>query len=91
MPRFSAVSAVIAACVLAACATARPPAVKAPPDEGKPLYAAKCQGCHRLYPPEAIDHLKWPALLDRMALKAKLTPEEKERIGAYVTSAEHRP
>ena len=69
-----------------ACASALPPA--APETEsGRTLYAGKCHGCHRLYAPSRVAPDKWPALMDKMAIKAKLTPEEEQAILAYVLSA----
>ena len=61
----------------------------APPARDEPareLYANKCQGCHRLRRPEDYSQAQWPALMDRMAIKAKLTPREKELIESYVLS-----
>lgn len=69
-----------------ACATALPPAPDPALEPGRELYAGKCHGCHRLYTPSKIDSKKWPSILDKMAVKAKLSPEEAARIDAYVTS-----
>ena len=69
---------------LAACATALEPAPDASFEPGRTLYAAKCGGCHRLRQPSKIDSAKWPSILDKMAVKAKLTPEQESRIDAYV-------
>ena len=51
------------------------------------LYGAKCHGCHRLYPPNRVAPEKWPALMEKMAVKAKLTPEGQQAILAYLLSA----
>ena len=71
---------------LAACATALEPAPDPSLEPARALYSAKCGGCHRLRQPSKIDARKWPAILDRMAVKAKLTPEQKSLIDAYVSS-----
>ena len=77
-------AAVLVAAV--ACASALPPAT--PETEGgRAIYAAKCHSCHRLYAPSRVTPEKWPALMEKMAVKAKLTPEEEQEILAYVLSA----
>jgi hypothetical protein len=58
-----------------------------PDGPGRDLYAAKCHSCHRLRDPARIDQQRWPAILDKMAEKAKLTPEEEETIRRYVEAA----
>ena len=78
-------SAMLAA--LVACATLEP-APDPSLEPGRALYAGKCGGCHRLYAPSKIDPKKWPSILDKMAVKAKLTAEEQDRIDAYVKALE---
>jgi mono/diheme cytochrome c family protein len=69
-----------------ACASALPPAT--PETEGgRALYAGKCHSCHRLYAPSRVPPGKWPALMEKMAVKAKLTPDEENQIPAYVLAA----
>lgn len=66
-----------------ACATALPPAT--PETEGgRAIYQAKCHSCHRLYAPSRVGPEKWPALMEKMAQKAKLTPEEEKQVLDYV-------
>jgi hypothetical protein len=78
----------LAACSLHCSSTPRASSVQPARDEpGRDLYANKCQGCHRLRRPEDYSQTQWPALMDRMAIKAKLTPREKELIESYVLSA----
>jgi mono/diheme cytochrome c family protein len=77
---------VVAVMAALACASALPPAT--PETEGgRALYAGKCHGCHRLYAPSRVAPEKWPALMEKMAMKAKLTPEEEKEILAYVLAA----
>jgi hypothetical protein len=85
-PRIAAVLITAFACALAACATTLDPAPEPSFEPGRALYAGKCQGCHRLRQPSKIDPRKWPSILDKMAVKAKLTPEEKSQIHAYMAS-----
>ncbi len=49
------------------------------------LYEARCGKCHGL--PEIKDHSaeEWKPIMDAMAPKAKLTPEEKNWVLAYVS------
>ncbi len=85
-PLAATLSAIVAAMAALACASALPPAT--PETEGgRALYAGKCHSCHRLYAPSRVAPEKWPALMDKMAVKAKLTPDEEQAILAYVLSA----
>jgi mono/diheme cytochrome c family protein len=85
-PLAAALAAIVAAMAALACASALPPA--SPETEGgRALYAGKCHSCHRLYAPSRVSAEKWPALMEKMAVKAKLTPEEEQAILAYVLSA----
>lgn len=90
---------VVGACGLAAaiaCTSAAPAPASAAPgppagsdaEAGRALYLEKCGGCHRTYPVSHVAAEKWPALLDRMAEKAKLTSEEEKAVRAYVLSSE---
>jgi hypothetical protein len=74
------------ACAFAGCATALDPAPDPSLDPARALYSAKCGGCHRLRQPSKIDPRKWPSILEKMSVKAKLTPDQKSQIGAYVSS-----
>lgn len=79
----SALAVAWALAAAAACATTLPPATPetAP---GRALYTAKCHACHRMYRPDRVGPEKWPALLEKMAEKAKLTPEEEKQVLDYV-------
>jgi len=85
-PLAGGLALVVAAMAALACASALPPAT--PETEGgRELYAGKCHGCHRLYAPSRVAPEKWPALMEKMAVKAKLTPDEESRILAYLLAA----
>ena len=77
-------AAVLAAAI--ACASALPPATPET-EPGRVLYAGKCHACHRLYAPSRVAPEKWPALMEKMAAKAKLTPEEEKQVLDYVLAA----
>ena len=90
IPRVASVLLAAIACSLAACATTLDPAPERSLEQGRALYAGKCQGCHRLRQPSKIDPQKWPTILDKMAVKAKLTPEQKAQVDAYVQAVSPR-
>lgn len=69
-----------------ACASALPPATPET-EPGRAIYAGKCHACHRLYPPDRVTPEKWPALMEKMAEKAKLTPDEEKQVLDYVLAA----
>jgi len=52
--------------------------------EGRILYISKCGGCHSLVLPEKHDKEQWPALVDKMEKKAKITLVEKKLILNYL-------
>ena len=52
--------------------------------EGRILYISKCGGCHSLVLPEKHDKEQWPALVDKMEKKAKITQVEKKLILNYL-------
>ena len=66
-----------------ACASALPPATPET-GPGRALYAGKCHACHRLYAPSRVAPEKWPALMEKMAAKAKLSAEEEKAVLDYV-------
>jgi mono/diheme cytochrome c family protein len=83
-------SALVAMAVLLsalACASALPAAAGPETETGRTLYAGKCHGCHRLYAPARVTPEKWPALMEKMAAKSKLSEEEKRQVLAYVLAA----
>ena len=80
-------SLAVAAVAALACASAPLPPASPETEGGRALYAGKCHGCHRLYAPARVTPEKWPALMEKMAVKAKLSAEEESRILAYVLAA----
>ena len=59
---------------------ALPPAVTA----GKTLFDGKCGRCHAFKQPELYTAPAWAPIMDRMALKARLSDDEKKQVLAYV-------
>ena len=82
---FAALAVLLASA--AACATALPPATPET-ETGRAIYSAKCHSCHRLYKPDRVAPEKWPALLDKMSEKAKLTPDEEKAVLDYVLASQ---
>lgn len=74
----------LALALAAGCAGA--PAQPAAGDAGDParLYRAKCTACHRAYEPGRRTASRWMAVLDRMAPKAKLTPEQRAALDGWL-------
>lgn len=50
------------------------------------LYAASCVRCHKLVSPAKFTKEEWVGWLDKMAPKAKITPEQKSQIYDYVSA-----
>ena len=50
------------------------------------LYAASCVRCHKLVEPSKFTKDEWVGWLDKMAPKAKITPEQKAQIYDYVSA-----
>ena len=87
--------------LLAGCADTTPPAVT--PDlaarassktltvaqlqHGRVLFASRCIECHTLPPVNSHAESEWPHLINAMAKRASLKPEEREAMLAYVLAA----
>jgi len=55
-------------------------------EEGKTIWQANCQKCHKLFEPESRNVVKWDGILQRMTKKAKLSEEDAGKVRAYVMS-----
>ena len=53
--------------------------------KGRQIYISKCASCHTLRIPEKHTKAEWPALIEKMQPKAKITDEEKQLILGYLT------
>jgi len=51
---------------------------------GRSHYIAKCSGCHSLYLPSRGDAVYWRGWVDKMAERAAIAPEERQRILSYL-------
>jgi hypothetical protein len=54
--------------------------------EGRALFTHKCTRCHTAVGPLTISSRDWPAHVDEMAERAKLTAPEHALIVKYLTS-----
>ena len=52
--------------------------------EGRSLYVRRCGNCHQLIEPKLREPDEWPAEVDRMAQRANLTPEQRQRVVLYL-------
>lgn len=53
-------------------------------EEGKTIWQANCQKCHKLFEPESHTVAKWEGILQRMSKKAKLNDVDAGKVRAYV-------
>ena len=60
-------------------------------DQGRTIYIAKCSGCHTLRLPSVYAEERWPAILDKMQKRAKITDEQKEEILHFVLTVKQNP
>lgn len=55
-------------------------------NEGKTIYNTKCTRCHGAKKIVTRDEKSWKASIDKMAPRAKLTADEKEKLTRYILS-----
>ncbi len=53
--------------------------------EGKAIYTANCGKCHKLFPASRGNMTQWNKWIDKMAPKAKITDDQKEKIRMYIS------
>lgn len=53
-------------------------------ERGRELFVARCGSCHRLYLPSDESASSWPRVLDVMAPRATLAPEEREAVERFL-------
>jgi hypothetical protein len=64
-------------------------ATNSAPDDLSParkLYVAKCAKCHKLYDPMRYSDAVWQQWMTKMSPKARLKPEQEERLARYINS-----
>jgi mono/diheme cytochrome c family protein len=55
-------------------------------ERGRRLYVRRCAGCHTLVLPAAHPPGEWPRLVDSMAKKARLRPDEREDVVRFLVA-----
>ncbi len=55
-------------------------------ERGRTVYVRRCSGCHTLYLPSAYAPEDWPALVEAMSGKARLTPEQQADVTRFVVT-----
>ena len=55
-------------------------------EEGKGIWEAKCDRCHKLYSPESYTKTKWEGILPRMNKRSKLNEDEAGKVRGYIMS-----
>jgi hypothetical protein len=49
-------------------------------ERSRALYVRRCSGCHTLVLPQAYPAAAWPALVDAMSERSRLTPEQSSEL-----------
>lgn len=75
---------------LARARTRWPDTTRASLEEGRELYVARCSGCHPLHAPDTQPPERWAALVDEMAPRARLSPDERDLVLRYLTVASEK-
>lgn len=52
--------------------------------EGEKTYKASCGRCHKLENPKSYTTIEWERIMKSMAVKAKLTDQQKADVSAYL-------
>ncbi len=55
-------------------------------ERGRRLYVRRCSGCHNLYLPSAYPAEDWPALVDSMSERARLTSAQQADVTRFVVT-----
>src|SRR3954464_4396425 len=93
--------AVAGVCLLLSCSTTMPPEVTpqmaaaatgrqvtmAQLERGRILFGSRCIECHALPAVNAHSASQWPHLIDAMAGRASLKPDEQQAMLTYVLAA----
>jgi mono/diheme cytochrome c family protein len=79
-----AASALASAAVLAACATASPPAETGQHAAGQRLYREHCGSCHRLRSPGEQTRERWAWAVKKYGDRAHLAPEDRPAVLDYL-------
>ena len=53
-------------------------------ERGRHLYAERCSACHALYEPVRFPAERWPSLVSRMSVRARLQSADGEAVTRYL-------
>jgi mono/diheme cytochrome c family protein len=53
-------------------------------ERGRSIYVKRCGSCHYLHRPGELAPGKWPAVVAKMAPRAKLSPAESDDVVRYL-------
>lgn len=76
---------------VARAAQTRPGTTLAELEQGRSLYLAKCTNCHRPIAPRSITPATWPAHVEEMRERARLSDDEHAAIVLYLTTLAAAP
>ncbi|MBL7911333.1 MAG: hypothetical protein JNJ41_09795 [Bacteroidia bacterium] len=54
--------------------------------KGHSIYTGECSSCHRVFSVYDYTQEAWPGIIDRMALKAGITNDQKDALSRYIFS-----
>ncbi len=60
-------------------------------EAGRSRYVARCTSCHRARSPARYPPDRWGAHLDKMAERARLSPDDRDLILRYLVTLAGRP
>lgn len=60
-------------------------------EAARSTYVTRCSGCHWLYLPTARAPRQWSVLLPKMALRAKLSANDRDAIERFLMVMSQRP
>jgi mono/diheme cytochrome c family protein len=58
---------------------------------GRSVFVTRCSSCHGLPDPSGSTAAEWGPLVDKMADRAHLTPEERNDVVHYLSAVSARP
>jgi hypothetical protein len=56
-------------------------------EQGRTIFIAKCNACHDYPDLHAVAEDRWPDVLKKMSVKAKLSPEESTMVLHFILAA----
>ena len=60
-------------------------------EQGRGVFVSRCSNCHNLPDPAQKTAEEWPAAVDEMAARARLSDQDKANVARYLASMSARP